>query len=88
MKQQYDVHKDRFKVWVNGPFNCLARFSPYLMEVFPKLSHEVDGDVLLRPVAICATKGSTIEDWEKFKGMVRQTHHLILDDYHMPDFVK
>jgi hypothetical protein len=74
--------KDSKSVWVNGPINCLGRFTPLGFEVNRKV--EKVEDISPTGSIIVSIKNQTPKDWDSFKLLMKEHHGIDLDQYDNP----
>lgn len=85
MKQDedYTIHQEGNKFWVNGKHNCLGRFSPMGWEIYRSMDApvEVIGSTATLQVRMHPTKPM---DWDNFKKLMKEHHNIDLGDMEFP----
>ena len=76
------VDSDSKTVWVNGPVNCLGRFSPLGFEVNRKV--ERAEDISPSGSIIVSMKNQSPKDWDSFKLLMNEHHKIDLSEYANP----
>jgi hypothetical protein len=63
---------DGHTVWVNGPANCLARFTQHGFEIFTQMTEKVTGGTITSTRA--GEDGMGLNEWNQFRGLVNLHH--------------
>lgn len=64
-------------VWVNGPVNCLGRFTPIGFEIYKKF--EATGELENQTLDV-KIKTLSLVDWDSFVTLMNIHHHIDLKD--------
>ena len=81
--EDYTIHQEGDRFWVNGKHNCLGRFTPNGWEIYRDMNAptEVIGTTATLIVRKQANKPI---DWENFKKMLKENHKIDLGDREYP----
>jgi hypothetical protein len=84
---EFTIEKDKAtnSLWVNGPANCLGRFTPMGFEIFRELKEgESIPDVMSGNVLDVQMKNTTLVHWNNFRMLMEQHHGIKIDETEYP----
>jgi hypothetical protein len=83
LNKDYTVHTENSVLWVNGPYNCLGRFTEKGYEIYRdmKAPVEVIGTTSTLAVRMHNTKPL---DWSNFKTLMKEHHGIDLSEVDYP----
>lgn len=67
-------------VWINGPVNCLGRFSPLGFEINRKLDKALEGEAANTATLAVKITNLNSKDWENFKTLFKECHDIDLNE--------
>lgn len=75
----YSIEQEADKVWVNGKYNCLGRFTKLGFEVYRNMG--VTTDVIGTTNTLAVRVLNTDEkQWNNFKTLMKEHHGIDLDE--------
>jgi hypothetical protein len=84
-KPEYTITRDSESksVWINGPFNCLGRFTPLAYEIYRAMQPNDEAAASTQTLSVKITN-MVPKDWNNFAELMKQHHGIDLSEENNP----